>query len=80
MGANAATKCLQVIQNTTRVLAIEWLTAAQALEFRRPPKTSPVLEGLMATYRQQVSFNQADRFLHPDIMQTVSFLDSIELQ
>lgn len=80
MGANAATKCLRVIQNTTRVLAIEWLTAAQALEFRRPLKTSPVLEGLMATYRQQVSFNQADRFLHPDIMQTVSFLDSIELQ
>src|SRR5690606_13554591 len=48
MGANAATKCYQVMQNTERVLSIELLNAAQALEFRRPLRSSPRIEELMA--------------------------------
>ena len=38
MGANAAVKCLRVIDNVEKVLAIELLSAAQALDFRRPEK------------------------------------------
>lgn len=74
MGANAATKCLRVINNVERVLAIELLSAAQALDFRRPLKTSPVLEKLHQVFRQKVSFNEADRVLHDDMMQAVEFV------
>src|SRR5204863_668348 len=44
MGANAATKCRQVVNNLYTILAIELLTAAQGLEFRRPLKSSVMIE------------------------------------
>ena len=74
MGANAATKCLRVINNVEKVLAIELLSAAQALEFRRPMKTSPVLESLIAGFREKVSFNTADRLLHTDLTAAIAFV------
>ena len=67
MGANGAVKCLKVLENVERILAIELLTAAQALEFRRPKKTSPTLEKTVAALRENVSFNQQDRYLRKDI-------------
>lgn len=79
MGANAATKCLQVIENVERVLAIELLTAAQALEFRKPEKTSPFLEEVFTAYRTKVSFNERDRLLHDDMQTTVEFLKNYNL-
>lgn len=78
MGANAATKCRRVILNLERILAIEWLNAAQALEFRRPQKSSPVIENWMQKYRKRVSFNTADRFLHNDIEASVLLLRELE--
>lgn len=74
MGANAATKCLRVINNVERVLAIELLSAAQAFDFRRPLKTSPILEDLFAAFRKEVSFNDKDRVLHNDMMNAVEFI------
>ncbi len=74
MGANAATKCKRVVDNIEKVLAIELLTAAQALEFRRPLKTSPVLEEIVSAFRKEVSFNDADRILHDDMMKAVNFI------
>jgi len=74
MGANAATKCLRVINNVERVLAIELLSAAQALDFRRPLKTSPLLEELYHAFRAQVSFNEKDRVLHDDMVKAISFV------
>jgi len=80
MGANAATKCLRVINNVEKVLAIELLSAAQALDFRRPLKTSPVLEELYAAFRQVVSFNEADRVLHDDMVKAIAFVRGWELE
>ena len=74
MGANAATKCKRVIDNVEKVLAIELLTAVQALEFRRPLKTSPELEKVIAAFRKEVSFNNADRVLHDDMKLAVEFI------
>jgi histidine ammonia-lyase len=74
MGANAATKLLRVINNVEKVLAIELLTAAQALEFRRPLKSSAIIEELFTAFREQVSFNEADRVLHNDMMKAVEFV------
>ncbi len=80
MGANAATKCLRVINNVEKVLAIELLSAAQALDFRRPLKTSPVLEELQGAFRKLVSFNEADRVLHDDMMKAVEFVREWEIR
>lgn len=57
MGANAATKCKRVIDNVEKVLAIELLTAVQALDFRKPLKSSPFIEEIVTAFRKEVSFN-----------------------
>jgi histidine ammonia-lyase len=75
MGANAATKCLRVVQNVEKVLAIELLTAVQALEFRRPLRSSPAIEKIVAEFRKKVSFNNADRVLRDDMVKAVEFLN-----
>ena len=74
MGANAATKCKRVIDNVEKVLAIELLTAVQAMEFRRPLHTSPELEDIIAAFRKIVTFNDADRVMHDDMMLAIRFL------
>lgn len=76
MGANAATKCKRVIDNVEKVLAIELLTAVQALEFRRPLKTSPALEKIVSAFREVISFNEADRVMHDDMMLAIKFLNT----
>ena len=74
MGANAATKCKRVIENVEKVLAIELLTAVQALEFRRPLQSSPEIEEIVTAFRKEVSFNEADRVLHDDMMKAIEFI------
>jgi len=74
MGANAATKCKRLLDNLYKILAIELFTAAQAMEFRRPLKSSPTLESVLAGYRKHVRFNDKDRILHFDMINTVKFL------
>ncbi len=74
MGANAATKLYRVVNNLYSILAIELITAAQALTFRRPLKTSPSLESFVDTFRQHVPFIEDDRVLHDDIKKTEEFL------
>lgn len=79
MGANAATKCLRVINNVEKVLAIELLSAAQALEFRRPAKSSEPIEKLVATLREKVSFVAVDRLMHPDMVTATQIIASYAL-
>lgn len=74
MGANAATKLKKVVDNVRRVLAIELLCAAQALEFRHPTKSSANIEELFAGIRQHVSFYDTDRVLHDDMIKAEQFL------
>ncbi len=74
MGANAAVKCKRVVENVEKVLAIELLTAVQALEFRRPLKSSDTIESIVAAFRSTVSFNDADRILQEDMLKSVAFI------
>lgn len=74
MGANAATKCLRVVNNVEKVLAIELMSAAQALDFRRPLKSSPAVEAMAAAFRETVSFNEQDRVLHDDMINAIRFI------
>jgi histidine ammonia-lyase len=64
MGANAATKCLQVVINTEKVLSIELLNAAQALEFRRPLNSSSKIEKLVSEFRKTVPYMKNDEVLY----------------
>ena len=79
MGANAATKCYRVINNVEKVLAIELLTAIQALEYRSPLPSSPQIEMLRKDFRKKISFNNADRFLHNDMINAMEFIRKYEL-
>jgi histidine ammonia-lyase len=79
MGANAATKAYRVVNNLYSILAIELLTAAQALTFRRPLKTSPALESWVYNFRSHVSFIEEDRMLHEDIKKAESFLKTVSI-
>jgi histidine ammonia-lyase len=74
MGANAATKCKRVVDNVEKVLAIELLTAVQALEFRRPLQSSDTIEKIVTAFRKEISFNDADRILHEDMMKAIAFI------
>ena len=79
MGANAATKLYRVVNNVYSILAIELITASQALHFREPLKTSPALEKWMNTFRQVVPFIETDRLLHNDIKRAEKFLKEVNL-
>ena len=74
MGSNSATKLYRVVNNTERVLAIELFNAAQALDFRRPLKTSPALEKWHAEYRHEVPFIENDVVMYPLIEKSIEFL------
>lgn len=80
MGANAATKCYRVIQNVEKVLAIELLAAVQGLEFRRPLQSSRQIETLVEEFRKKISFNESDRFLHEDMVNTIEFMKEYQLE
>lgn len=79
MGANSATKTYKITENTLRVLAIELFNAAQALEFRRPYKSSEVIEEFVAAYRQKVAFVENDILMHDEIQKSISFLESLDV-
>lgn len=74
MGANAAIKLYKIVLNVERVLAIELFNAAQALEFRRPLKSSPVIEDIFSKYRKEVPFIVNDEVMYPHIQRSVEFL------
>jgi histidine ammonia-lyase len=67
MGPTAAWKAARVVQNTARVLAIELLSACEALEFRRPLRSSAALEAVHALVRTRVEAHGQDRPLSPEI-------------
>ena len=77
MGANGATKAYQVVQNLEKILAIELFAGAQAIEFRRPSKTSPMLESFISKYRKEVNFITDDQIMHDDILKSIDFLSTV---
>ena len=78
MGSNAATKSARVADNVERVIAIELFNAAQALEFRRPLRSSAVIEKLHADFRAVVPFVEDDVIMYPLIAKSVAFLQGLK--
>lgn len=79
MGANAATKALRVANNLERILAIELFNAAQALDFRKPVKSSEFINNFVAEYRKEVEFVKIDKVMYTEIAKSVKFLQNYEL-
>ena len=79
MGANAAVKCLKVVDNIETVLAIELFNASQAIAYRKPKKTSPFLETLLSSYQKEVSFVDKDRILAQDIQKSILFIRQFDI-
>ena len=76
MGANAATKLFKITENLEKILAIELMNAAQALDFR-DEKTSPFLQNIHTSYRMEVPFVDQDRYLHEDIQASIQFIRNL---
>ncbi len=79
MGANAATKLQKVLDNIKTILAIELLTASQALFFR-DGKTSPFLESFLNAFRAEIPFIEEDRIIQEDIENARNFIDNLNLE
>ena len=76
MGANAATKCKKVVDNLQTILSIELFTGSQALSFSNG-KSSPFIESIVSSFRQEVSIVEEDRVLHYDIKNASNFITSL---
>ncbi len=79
MAANAGTKAFKVVQNLETLLSIEFLAAAQGLHLRRPLKSSPKIEKIIAQFRKQVKPLVNDRIISEDIAKTKSFLQTLNI-
>jgi histidine ammonia-lyase len=67
MGSIAGRKALRVVENLEKILAIELLCACQAMDFRRPLKTTPMLEQIHQAVRAKISHTTDDRIFGEDI-------------
>jgi histidine ammonia-lyase len=74
MGANAAVKLFQVVENLDVLLAIELMHASQALYFRAPEKTVPELDNWLEQFRKIVPVIEEDRVLSEDIRNASEWL------
>jgi histidine ammonia-lyase len=80
MGANAATKCLRIVDNLERILAIELMNASQALSFREPKKSSTFIESFIKSYREVMPIIEDDTILSIGIKDSISFLQTMGIE
>jgi len=80
MGANAAVKLLRVAENLERILAIELLNAAQAIEFRKPLNSSKFISEFLQKFRQTVPFIEEDKIMYVEIEKAIQFVQQCEVE
>lgn len=74
MGSISGRKLNQVLDNLEFILAIELMTACQAIEFRRPLKSSAVLEFAHQYVRKFIGFAEEDRIFADDVNKVVGIV------
>jgi histidine ammonia-lyase len=74
MGANGATKLLRVAENLEKILAIELFTAIQALDFRKPLRSSVYIEDLVKSFRETIPFINDDKVMYTEIEKSIHFI------
>lgn len=80
MGANAATKLLFIIENLERIFAIEFVNAAQALEFRRPLKSSATIERLLTAFRKGNPRIEQDVVMYKQLNSACHFVQTYDFE
>ncbi|MDG5492019.1 histidine ammonia-lyase [Psychroserpens sp. SPM9] len=80
MGANAATQCYRLVYNVERILAIELLNASQALHFKKPLKSSHLIESFLGRYQKEVEFVKEDQVFYKLIEKTLRFIDDFYIE
>jgi histidine ammonia-lyase len=76
MATYAARRLHTMLDNTAGIVGIEWLAAAQAIEFHRPLQSSPRIEKLLARLRERVAFLHEDRLMAPDIAAATALVEA----
>ena len=79
MGANAATKLHKIISNLQYIAGIELMNAAQGIDFRRPLRSSPVIEKIMKDYREVIPFVEEDVVMEDYIAKTMEWLETYDI-
>ncbi|MDO5664126.1 MAG: histidine ammonia-lyase [Bacteroidia bacterium] len=79
MGATAVIKLKKIMDNLDLIFAVEFMNAAQALEFRRPLKSSEMIENYISMFRKEVPFVNDDIVMYKEIQKTVTFLNQIPI-
>jgi histidine ammonia-lyase len=79
MGANGATKLLRIAENFERIIAIELFTAIQALEFRRPLRSSEFIETVVKSYRKTIPFIKNDKVMYSEIAKSIDFVRNFKI-
>jgi histidine ammonia-lyase len=79
MGANGATRLLRVAENIEKIIAIELLTAVQAIEFRRPLRSSDYIENIVKLFRKTIPFIKDDKVMYTEIAKSISFVRNFKL-
>ncbi|WP_424813741.1 histidine ammonia-lyase [Roseococcus sp. YIM B11640] len=77
MATGAGLRLRPMLDNLEGILAIEWLAAAQGIDFHRPLTTSPPLEAAFAALRMEVAPWNQDRLMAPDIAAARALLPSL---
>jgi histidine ammonia-lyase len=78
MGSISARKALQVVQNLEKILAVELLCACQAFDFRKPLKSSVILEACHRHFRDKIPHIEEDTILSDLIEQSKEIIQSAE--
>ncbi len=76
MAAHGARRLMEMAQNLSAILAIEWLCAAQGIELRAPIKTSAALQAAIDALRTKIPSLGDDRYLAGDIEMATDLLNT----
>ncbi len=80
MGSISGRKFNQILENLEKILAIELMYAAQAMEFRKPTKFSDIAEANFALIRSKVAKLEDDRVLKDDINEMIELVKNRKIR
>jgi histidine ammonia-lyase len=76
MATFAANRLHHLIDNVSRIVAIELLSAAQGMDFHHPSRSSALLESAHADIRNVSPIFERDRSLKPDVDDVAALIES----
>ena len=79
MGANSAILLFDISENVKKILSIELFNSAQAIDLKKPLKTSNSLHQFISMYRNKVEFISEDKLMHNEINSTLDFIESYNI-